>query len=85
MIDFVRALRAQSAYSRRLLGFIPALVVTEMFCRFHSFSLECMAFLATWLLFDVLIEWVMGSVKFKNLSNAPCDRPTPSNGEHIDR
>ena len=85
MIDFLRVLRPQGAYSRRLLGFIPALVVTEMFYKFHSFSLECMAFLATWLLFDVAIEWVMGPVKFKNLSNAPSDRLTPSNGENLDR
>jgi len=85
MIDFLRALRAQGAYSRRLLGFIPALVVTEMFYKFHSFSLECMAFLTTWLLFDVVIEWVMGSVKFKNLPNTPSDRLTPSTGENIDR
>ena len=49
MIDFLRALRTHAAYGRRLLGFIPALVVTEMFYKFHSFSLECLAFLATWL------------------------------------
>jgi hypothetical protein len=84
MIDFVRALRAQSAYGRRLLEFIPALVVTEMFYKFHSFSLECMAFLATWLLFDVLIEWIMGCVNAKVVSNPP-DRDATSNGNNINR
>jgi hypothetical protein len=85
MIDFLRALRAQPPYGRRLLGFIPALVVTEMFYKFHSFSLECIAFLATWLLLDVLIEWVMGSVKVKDLSNARSDRLAASNGKNIDQ
>ena len=85
MIDFVRALRAQPAYGRRLLGFIPALVVTEMFYKFHSFSLECMALLATWLILDVLIEWIMGCVKVKDLSNAPSDGLAISNGKNIDR
>jgi hypothetical protein len=85
MIDFLGALRAYPACGRRLLGFIPALVVTEMFYKFHSFSLECMAFLATWLLLDVLIEWIMGSVKIKDLSNASSDRLATSNGENIDR
>ena len=85
MIDFVRALRAQPAYGRRLLGFIPALVVTEMFYKFHSFSLECMAFLATWLILDVLIEWIMGFVKVRGLSNAPSDGLAISNGKNIDR
>jgi len=61
MIDFLRVLRARLAYGRLLLGFIPALVVTKMFYKFHSFSLESMAFLATWLLFAVVIEWVTGA------------------------
>ena len=85
MIDILRALRAQPANGRRLLGFIPALVITEMFYKFHSFSLECMALLATWLLLDVLIEWIMGCVKFKNLSNGPSDGLATSNGKNIDR
>ena len=85
MIDFLRALRAHPAYGRRLLGFIPALVITEMFYKFHSFSLECMALLATWLLLDVLIEWIMGCVKVKDLSNAPSDGLAISNGKNIDR
>ena len=29
-----------------------ALVVAEMFYRFHSFTLECLAFLATWYVFS---------------------------------
>ena len=85
MIDFLRALRAHPAYGRRLLGFIPALVVTEMFYKFHSFSLECMALLATWLLLDVLIEWIMGCLKVKNLSSARSDVVATSNGRNIDR
>jgi hypothetical protein len=32
-----------------------ALVVAEMFYRFHSFTLECLAFLATWFVFS----WVL--------------------------
>ena len=56
MIDFVRALRAQPAYGRQLLGFIPALVVTEMFYKFHSFTLECLAFLVTWFVIDALLN-----------------------------
>jgi len=31
MIDFLRALRAHAAYGQRMLGFIPALVIAEMF------------------------------------------------------
>jgi hypothetical protein len=85
MIDLLRALRTHVTYRRRLLGFIPALLVTEMFYKFHSFSLECIAFLATWLLFDVLIEWTMGVAKVEDSSNALSDRLAEMNERNTDR
>ena len=43
-----------------LLRFLPsgalALVVAELFFKFHSFTLECLAFLATWFVFDLVRE-----------------------------
>lgn len=85
MIDLLRALRTHVTYRRRLVGFISALVVTEMFYKFHSFSLECIAFLATWLLFDVLIEWTMGAAKVEDSSNALSDRLAEMNERNTDR
>jgi hypothetical protein len=85
MIDLLRALRTHVTYRRRLLGFIPALVVTEMFYKFHSFSLECIAFLATWLFFDVLIEWTMGAAKVEDSSNALSDKLAEMNERNTDR
>ena len=39
---------------------VPALVLAwlnaEMFYKFHSFTLECGAFLATWFVLDALIQ-----------------------------
>ena len=60
MLDFLRALPAHGGYGQRVLGIIPALVMAEMFYKFHSFVLECVAFLATWLALDLLTEWVVG-------------------------
>lgn len=41
---------------------VPALglawVIAEFFYKFHSFTLECAAFLATWFVFDVVIQWI---------------------------
>jgi hypothetical protein len=85
MLDFLRALRAHPDYGRRLFGFIPALVITEMFYKFHSFSLECIAFLGTWLLFDMLTEWIMGGAKTNDTSNAASDRLSASNGKSADQ
>ncbi len=40
---------------------VPALalawVIAELFYKFHSFTLECAAFLATWSVVDVVIQW----------------------------
>lgn len=33
---------------------IAALVVAEVFYKFGSFTLECVAFLATWFIFDAI-------------------------------
>lgn len=35
-----------------------SVLVAEFFYKFHSFTLECCAFLATWYLFDALISTV---------------------------
>jgi hypothetical protein len=39
---------------------VPALalawIIAEMFYKFHSFTLECGAFLATWFVLDALIQ-----------------------------
>ena len=35
-----------------------SLLVAEVFYKFHSFTLECLAFLATWYIFDAAISRV---------------------------
>lgn len=50
-----------------LLRFLPAgagaLVTAELFYKFHSFTAECLAFLATWLVFDVIREAALGALR----------------------
>ena len=47
-----------------LLEQVPALglsfIVAELFYKFHSFTLECLAFLATWYVIDAAIKRVSG-------------------------
>jgi hypothetical protein len=31
-------------------------IIAELFYKFHSFTLECLAFLVTWYIFDFLIQ-----------------------------
>jgi hypothetical protein len=35
-----------------------AWLIAELFYKFHSFTLECAAFLATWFVIDVAIQWL---------------------------
>jgi hypothetical protein len=47
-----------------LLEQVPALglsfIIAELFYKFHSFTLECLAFLGTWYVIDVAITRVSG-------------------------
>jgi hypothetical protein len=38
--------------------FFASVLLAEAFYKFHSFSLECLAFLATWFLFGAVACWV---------------------------
>lgn len=44
-----------------------ALIIAELFYKFHSFALECVAFLATW----SAISWAAGRVTGRRISRAP--------------
>lgn len=53
----------QSIPLRRLLleqgpALIVVFLIAEIFYKFHSFSLECIAFLATWYVLDLVIQLV---------------------------
>ncbi len=45
-----------------LLEQVPALglslLIAELFYKFHSFTLECIAFLATWYILDALVGFI---------------------------
>jgi hypothetical protein len=49
---------------RLLLEQLPSMslawLIAEFFYKFHSFSLECAAFLLTWLVFDAVIHVMTG-------------------------
>lgn len=44
-------------------GGLAALVIAELFYKFQSFLLECIAFLATWFVLSFLLDTVMRAVK----------------------
>lgn len=38
-------------------GFVTSLVIAEWLFKFHSFTLECLAFMATWFVLGAGIAW----------------------------
>ena len=56
MLEFLRVLRRNGDFAVRLPGLLLAFLVAELFYKFHSFALECGAFLVTWLVIDVVID-----------------------------
>ena len=56
MFTLIRTLPLSQVLSRQLPAFAISLVVAELFYKFHSFSLECLAFLGTWYIVDFIIQ-----------------------------
>jgi hypothetical protein len=56
MYTLVRCLGKPAVTLREASTFAVAILLAELFYQFHSFSLECLAFLATWTVLSGLIE-----------------------------
>jgi hypothetical protein len=54
MFSLVTTLGASEAMKRELVPLAAAFAVAELFYKFHSFALECGAFLVTWIAFSAL-------------------------------
>lgn len=66
MYQLLRNLSARQLLSRQLPSFLAAFLIAEMFYKFHSFTLECAAFLLTWFAIDALAElpgYIMRSLR----------------------
>ena len=46
---------------------LSALLIAELFYKFHSFTLECLAFLGTWYLIDSLRYLIMNKLVRKKI------------------
>jgi hypothetical protein len=62
MLTLLKLFRSRSVYLSETTSFVAALVVAELFYKFHSFLLETGAFLVTWLVLaaivDTAINWL---------------------------
>ena len=69
----------QVGVRQSLLGEAPSIalsmVVAELFYKFHSFTLECVAFLATWLVVSYLTRLVPAAFNKVRLSGSGSSGP----------
>ena len=63
MFTLLQMLPMRRLASEQLPALLGAWVIAELFYKFHSFSLECAAFLLTWLAFDGLVQLITRVLK----------------------
>jgi len=61
MYSLVRSFSPRVLLLEQLPALGTSLLITELFCRFHSFTLECLAFLGMWYVFDVVLRQLRGA------------------------
>jgi hypothetical protein len=60
MYSILRSLSTRELVLSELPTFFASFVIAELFYKFHSFTLECLAFLATWSVLGAAASWVRG-------------------------
>ena len=58
MFTLIREVGLRASLCKEAPYLVSAFLIAECFYKFHSFTLECGAFLATWFLFSAAAAWV---------------------------
>jgi hypothetical protein len=59
MYQLIQALPVRQILGRQAPMIAASLAIAEVFYKFHSFTLECVAFLATWFVLDATVQSAM--------------------------
>jgi hypothetical protein len=57
MYSLIRSISRKSLILEQVPALIVSITLAEMFYKFHSFTLETLAFLTTWFVIDALIRF----------------------------
>jgi hypothetical protein len=57
MFYLLHSVTTTDIFKRQLPPLLLAFVIAELFYKFHSFALECGAFLITWYAIDAVAHW----------------------------
>ncbi len=66
MYSMTRNTTIRSLLVEQAPSFLVAFTVAELFYKFHSFTLECLAFLATWYVFDAAYYHLRGFLQHRS-------------------
>ncbi len=58
MFTLIRSIPLSQVLFRQIPALSISFIMAEMFYKFHSFTLECLAFLGTWFVVDVIFHFV---------------------------
>lgn len=61
MFRLLTSISTGELFKRQLPVFVAAFLIAELFYKFHSFTLECAAFLVTWFVFDAVLHLLIRS------------------------
>jgi len=56
MYTLLQSITLSDALLKQGPAFLFSFIIAEQFYKFHSFTLECLAFLATWFLVDYVVS-----------------------------
>ena len=59
MHTLIKSITTRELVTEQLPALAISVVIAEMFYKFHSFTLECFAFLATWYVADLTIGFIL--------------------------
>jgi hypothetical protein len=68
MFRLLRSITLRQCFTEQIPALAGAAVTAELFYKFHSFLLECGAFLATWFVLDLVLQGVAWSLAGKKLA-----------------
>ena len=59
MYTLIRMLPVKRLLSEQMPALGLAWLIAEVFYKFKSFTLECLAFLVSWFVLDAVIQWIV--------------------------
>jgi len=62
MYTLIRLISFRQLFLEQLPALGISLLIAELFYKFHSFTLECLAFLGTWYFIDISINLIANTI-----------------------